>query len=187
MGNAKQRYIIDGEQLNNICKIAAEAGIEVYRNEMRKAERKKEKQEDKGRKTKKMLSAYRRMKATLEDEEEFTEDEKIELRWKFISDLMDPTVEAEKEGDTIRESEKRRRENAYCVHRIEKAAELYEIECSSGSEEAQRRFKELSMMYLDEQLYTVEEIAELENISTKTVYKDLGIACNIMSVYLLGI
>ena len=53
-------------------------------------------------------------------------------------------------------------------------------------EEAKRRYRELSMMYLDEKPYTVQEISEVENISDKTVYKDIGIACGIVAIYLLG-
>ena len=33
---------------------------------------------------------------------------------------------------------------------------------------------------------TVPEIAAAENVSEKTVYKDIGIACKIVAVYLLG-
>ena len=42
------------------------------------------------------------------------------------------------------------------------------------------------MMYLDEKQYSVQEISEVEKVSDKTVYKDLGIACGIVAVYLLG-
>ena len=61
---------------------------------------------------------------------------------------------------------------------------MYREECEkSGSEEAKRRYRELSMMYLDEKKpYTVQEISEVENISDKTVYKDIGIACGIVAV-----
>lgn len=81
----------------------------------------------------------------------------------------------------------KREEDLYCVFRIEKATEMYREECEkSGSEEAKRRYRELSMMYLDEKPYTVQEISEVENISDKTVYKDIGIACGIVAIYLLG-
>jgi predicted DNA-binding protein YlxM (UPF0122 family) len=65
---------------------------------------------------------------------------------------------------------------------------MYQEECEkSGSEEAKRRYRELRMMYLDEKQYSVSEIAEVEKVSDKTVYKDIGIACGIVAVYLLGI
>lgn len=146
------------------------------------------KEDSKVRKTKKLLSSYRRIKATLSDGEQFTPEEQAELRWKFIEDLMGNTREiAGKSERTIKDTERKREEDLYCVFRIEKATEMYREECEkSGSEEAKRRYRELSMMYLDEKPYTVQEISEVENISDKTVYKDIGIACGIVAIYLLG-
>ena len=40
------------------------------------------------------------------------------------------------------------------------------------------------MKYMDDTAKTVEEIAEIENLSDKTVYKDLGIAYKAIGVYL---
>lgn len=136
-----------------------------------------------------MLSSYRRIKATLSDEAEFTEEEKVELRWKFLQDLMGSARETVSKSErVVQDGEKRRQEDLYCIHRIEKATEMYREECEkSGSEEAKRRYRELSMMYLEEREYTVQEISQMEKVSDKTVYKDLGIACGIISVYLLGI
>ena len=57
----------------------------------------------------------------------------------------------------------------------------------SGSEEAKRRYRELSMMYLEDREYSVQEISQVEKVSDKTVYKDLGIACEIVAVYLFGL
>ncbi len=187
MGSTGRKYYLDEEQLNELCRTAARVGVESYRKELKKNEKAVRKHEDKGYRTKKILMAYRRMKANLEDDAEFTEDEKIELRWKFIMDLMDPGQEAGKPNETVKDMERRHQEDLYCVHRIERAVELYQLECeNSGSEESKRRFRELSMMYLEEKQYTVKEIAEIENLDEKTVYKDLGIARSIMSVYLLG-
>ena len=41
-------------------------------------------------------------------------------------------------------------------------------------------------MYIADEAKSVKEIAETENISEKIVYRDLGIACKIIAVYLLG-
>jgi hypothetical protein len=122
-------------------------------------------------------------------EDEFTVPEKIELRWKFIEDLMrSREVGVSKSERTINDSEKKRQENLYCVHSLDRAIEMYRDECEKiGSEEAKRRYRELKMMYLDEEHYSVQEIAKIEDVSDKTVYKDLGIASGIVSVYLFGI
>ena len=107
---------------------------------------------------------------------------------KRVRKIMGNTREiAGKSERTIKDTERKREEDLYCVFRIEKATEMYREECEkSGSEEAKRRYRELSMMYLDEKPYTVQEISEVENISDKTVYKDIGIACGIVAIYLLG-
>lgn len=182
-------YILTQEQINEIAAIAGKEAVHIFRTEQVKAEKKRAKEEDKVKKTKKMLSSYRRIKETLSDEAEFTEEEQIELRWKFIQDLMGNVRETVSKSErTIQDEEKRRQEDLYCIYRIEKATEMYREECEkSGSDEAKRRYRELSMMYLEEKQYSVKEISEIENISDKTVYKDLGIACGIVAVYLLGI
>lgn len=182
-------YVLTQEQINQIAAIAGKEAVHTFRSEQVKAEKRRGREENKVKKTKKMLSSYRRIKATLSDEAEFTEEEQIELRWKFIQDLMGSVKETiSKSERAIQDGEKRRQEDLYCIYRIEKATEMYREECErSGSEEAKRRYRELSMMYLDEKAYSVQEISEVEKVSDKTVYKDLGIACGIVAVYLLGI
>ena len=182
-------YVLTQEQINQIAAVAGKEAVQTFRAEQVKAEKKRAREENKVKKTKKMLSSYRRMKATLSDEAEFTEEEKSELRWKFIQDLMGSAREAVSKSErVIQDGEKRRQENLYCIYRIEKATEMYREECErSGSEEAKRRYRELSMMYLEDREYSVQEISQVEKVSDKTVYKDLGIACGIVAVYLLGI
>lgn len=182
-------YVLTQEQINQIAAIAGKEAVQTFRAEQVKAEKKRAREENKVKKTKKMLSSYRRMKATLSDEAEFTEEEKVELRWKFIQDLMGSAREAVSKSErVIQDGEKRRQEDLYCIYRIEKATEMYREECErSGSEEAKRRYRELSMMYLEDREYSVQEISQVEKVSDKTVYKDLGIACGIVAVYLLGI
>ena len=186
--NKIPKYVLTQDEVNRIAAIASKEALKTFREEQSKAERKRAKEENKIKKTKKMLSSYRRIKATLSDEAQFTEEEQIELRWKFIEDLMGNVSSTVSQSErTIQDTEKRRQEDIYCIYRIEKAAEMYREECEkSGSEEAQRRYRELRMMYLDEKAYSVQEISEVEKVSDKTVYKDLGIACGIVAVYLLG-
>ena len=182
-------YILTQEQINQIAAIAGKEAVQTFRAEQLKAEKKRDREENKVKKTKKMLGSYRRIKATLSDESVFTEEEQIELRWKFIQDLMGNTKEAVSKSErVIQDGEKRRQEDLYCIYRIEKATDMYREECEkSGSEEAKRRYRELDMMYLEDREYTVQVISQIEKVSDKTVYKDLGIACGIVSVYLFGI
>ncbi len=187
--NSIPMYVLTQEQIDRIAEIAGKEAVHTFRKEQIKTEKKQAREKNKVLKTKKMLNSYRRIKLSLSDETEFTEEEKIDLRWKFIQDLMGNARDTVSKSErVIKDGEKRRQEDLYCIYRIEKATEMYWEECEkSGSEEAKRRYRELSMMYLEEKAYTVQEIAEIENISDKTVYKDLGIACGIVSVYLFGI
>lgn len=182
------KYLLSQEQLNQIAAVASKEAVRIFRSEQSKADKKRAKNDDKVRRTKNMLRSYRRMKATLSEEATFTEEEKIELRWKFIEDLMGNSTALVSKSEMVTiNSEKKRQENLYCIHCIENAIRLYGEECNkSSSEEGKRRFRELYALYIDEIPSTVTEIAERENISEKTVYKDLGIACSIIAVYLLG-
>lgn len=182
------KFLLSQEDIDRIALIASKEAVKTYRDEQAKAERKRARENDKIRRTKKLLSSYRRMKAAIDEEVEFTEDEKIELRWKFVEDLMGSSKAfVSKSERTVIDSEKKRQENLYCISCIDNAVRLYEEECDKcSSEEAKRRCRELKAMYIDDAPMTVQEMAEAEMISEKTVYKDLGIACSIIAVYLLG-
>lgn len=182
------KYTLTQDDINKIAAIASKEAVRVYRAEQVKEEKKRAKEQDKVRRTRKMLQSYRRLKATLDDEVEFTEEEKIELRWKFIEDLMGNAKEVAKKSErTVIDAEKKRQENLYCITCIDNAVSLYQSECEkSSSEEAKRRFREMYDMYIADEEKSVLEIAERENVSEKTVYRDLGISCNIIAVYLLG-
>ena len=182
------KYVLSQEQLNQIAVVAGKEAVKMFRKEQEKAEKQRARNCDKVRRTKKMLSSYRRMKATLSEEATFTEEEKVELRWKFIEDLMGNTGDLVGKSEMAAiDSEKKRQENLYCIHCIENAVRLYGEECEkSSSEEGKRRFRELYAMYISDTPSTIQEIADTENVSEKTVYKDLGIASSIIAVYLLG-
>ena len=175
------------ELLNAVAEIAANAGIAAYKDEMRKAEKNKE--ANRTREVKKLLGAYRRIKTELEDGTEFTEEEKSEYRWEFIKDLMGNAKNCiSKSERIIKDEEKRRQESLYSIYRIENAMRLYKEECDRSScEEERRRYREIYAMYIDDEPMTVPELAEYENVSEKTVYRDIGIAYKILAIYLFGI
>ena len=178
--------ILPQELLTAVAEIAANAGIAAYKDEMKKAERNRE--ADRTREVKKLLGAYRRIKAELEDGRVFTEEEKAEYRWEFVKDLMSAKDSVGKSERIIKDEEKRRQESMYSIYRIENAMRLYKEECErSASEEEKRRYREIEAMYIADEPMTVQELAEAENVSEKTVYRDIGIAYKIIAIYLLGI
>ena len=177
-----ERYLITAEEVGRIAEIAAREASKVYREEQKKSEKKERNSADKVKRTKKLLSDYRRLKR-----DEFSIAEKVEKRWAFIRDLMGSAY-AKKPESIIEDEEKRRAENMYYIERIEKAVETYRQECEvSRKPEAMRCFREVYGYYMDEEEKTVAQIAEEECVSEKTVYKDIGNACKIISVYLLGV
>ena len=80
------------EDVAMIASVAAEKAIEAYRKKEDSERKKRERTESKPAKTKKLLTAYRRMKTDIADTEELTEAEKREFRWRFIEDLMGTAV-----------------------------------------------------------------------------------------------
>lgn len=180
------KYSVTQEQLNSIAAIAAEKAVEAYRSKEKKTQKRRD--NENVRITKKKLQSYRRVKASLTETELFTEDEKIELRWAFVSDLMGSAMDAVgKCDDRIKSVENKRKRDSFEIQSIDRAMELYRREAeSSTSDEFRRRYRELYAMYIGDKVLSVKEIAENENISEKIVYRDIGIACKILAVYLLG-
>ena len=158
------RYLLTEEQITKIVDASVSKAIESYRTEQKKVFQRKE--NENSRITKRKLQAYRRVKASLKETEEFPEDEKVELRWAFINDLMGSGLDV--------------------IERADSRIKSVEFKRKKDSFEAKRRYRELYAMYIDEEERSIREIAEIENISEKIVYRDLGIACKILSVYLLG-
>ena len=182
-----ERYLITAEEVGRIAEIAAREASKVYREEQKKSEKKERNSADKVKRTKKLLSDYRRLKREIPESDEFSIAEKVEKRWAFIRDLMGSAY-AKKPESIIEDEEKRRAENMYYIERIEKAVETYRQECEvSRKPEAMRCFREVYGHYMDEEEKTVAQIAAEECVSEKTVYKDIGNACKIISVYLLGV
>jgi hypothetical protein len=182
----EQKYSLTQEQLNSIAAIAAEKAVDVYRSEERRGQKKRA--NESVRVTRKKLQSYRRIKASLEETEEFTEDEKIELRWAFVRDLMGNGCDAiQKADDRIRAVENKRKRDMFEIHSIDRAVSLYKKEAdNSKKEEGSRRYRVLYARYIRDEEMSVEEIAAAEDVSEKTVERDLRIACEIVSVYLLG-
>ena len=182
-----ERYLITAEEVGRIAEIAAREASKVYGEEEKKSEKKERNSADKVKRTKKLLSDYRRLKREIPESDEFSIAEKVEKRWAFIRDLMGSAY-AKKPESIIEDEEKRRAENMYYIERIEKAVETYRQECEvSRKPEAMRCFREVYGYYMDEEEKTVAQIAAEECVSEKTVYKDIGNACKIISVYLLGV
>ena len=190
MGKQKGMIMLSEEELRRICEEAADRAVEKHTKAAAEQAKKDERRRsnEKVRITKKKLEKYRRVKASLAETVEFTPEEKIELRWHFVEDLMGSAGEVmAKSTDTMVTMETRRKHDLFDIQSIDRALGLYRAEADANpSDEFRRRFKELCEYYIDEPGMAVTEIAEANGVSEKTVYKDIGIACGILAVYLLG-
>lgn len=167
-----------------IIKVAAEIGsktaLDVYAKQ--KDKEKKKRIDRRLRDTKRLMRSYREIKVHAGDaitslSEVVTED------YEFFKNLME-------EGDNIDVSAivRSKARSAIMLTHIDAMLQAYEIiSYNSKKPEDQRRYRVLQSMYLKDEPVPVSEIAEEENIDTRTVYKDIDAACEKMSALLFGI
>lgn len=165
---------------------AADIGIKAYREEKRKEDKKREKSEDPIEITRNLLRNYRTLKASARDEL-FTEDEIEQYRFEFFKDLMESHGSTEEITEIrIKAKQRRKAMDLFQLAEIDEAFKKYESDCENKEPEDARRARVLFKMYLDDTEWKVEDVAENENISERTVYNDANKATQIFSIYLLG-
>lgn len=176
------------EQLRDLNDAAARTGAaEAYRYILQeRADRNVLMETRKVAMTKELLSSYRSMKEISGQEQELTDAEKVECRWKFLNDLMDD--HEERSEAVIRDTEKRIQENTYALGVIEQAVSMYRTECEKNRmQEGARGLRALEMIYMIDGDYDVKKVAEVENVSEKTIYKNIKTACKGLSYYIFGL
>lgn len=169
---------------DNIVRVAAEVGsktaLDVY---AKQREREKRLRVDRRlRDTKRLMRNYREIKIHAGDAiaslaEVVNED------YEFFRNLME-------EGDKIDVTAivRSKARSAIMLTHIDTMLQAYQTICyASKKPEEQRRYRVLESLCLFEEPLPVNEIAERENIDTRTVYKDLDAACEKMSALLFGI
>lgn len=141
-----------------------------------------------GKAAQRMLSEYRRLKIAVKEDIQISEAEGLEMRWQYLKDLMGTPDHALLTEEAAYAQERRLQYNQYKIRRIEAAMAMYLRECeNSGNEEAMRRYRVVKMRYMDDVETPVEEIAELESVSVKSVYNDVQVACKVIAVYLSAV
>ncbi len=176
------------EQLKDLNEAAARTGAaEAYRYILQERESRNVLMETrKVAMTKELLSSYKSMKEMSGQEQELTDAEKVECRWKFLNDLMGNREE--RSEAVVRDMEKRIQENTYALGVIGQAVSMYRIECGkNGMQEGARGLRALEMLYLADGDYDVKKVAEVENVSEKTIYKNIKTACKGLSYYIFGL
>ncbi len=179
-------YTIREDDLQNLITRATEAGIQAYKRAEQKARDKSINRNLHN--TKKLLESYRTLKNDLIHSDYESEDAQMELRFKCIEDLMQPS---ETSTDKLMAKEiERLQSNAWKKRQIERALELLEEDCNRqrvAEPEAIRKFRVIHAMYIQDEKLDVIAIAEQENITERTVYRDVSDACKMLAPYLFSI
>jgi predicted DNA-binding protein (UPF0251 family) len=168
---------------DSIVRVAAEVGsktaLEVYTK--KKEQERRARIDKRFRDTKRLMRSYREIKIHAADAiaslaEVADED------YEFFHNLM------EDDNIDVQAIIRTKARSAIMLTHIDAMLQAYEIICSKSKKpEDQRRYRVLESMYLKDEQMTVSEIAERENIDTRTVYKDIDAACEKMSALLFGI
>ena len=176
------------EDLLRVIEETARTAAEETVKAVEKMNKRNERRLDPGKAAQRMLSDYRRLKIAVKEDIEISEAEGLDMRWHYLKDLMGAPDRAIVTEEAAYARERNLQYSHYKIQRIEAAVSMYRTECeNSGSEEAMRRFRAVRMKCMDDVAKSVEEIAEMENVSDKTVYKDLGIAYKAIGAYLSAI
>jgi hypothetical protein len=182
-GEDMKRMGKDKEQ-DGIIRIAAEVGSKIALETFAK-QKEKEKRfraDRRFRDTKRLMRNYREIKIHAGDAiASLAEIDKEDFD--FFRSLMEDRSEIDVESIIMSKAK-----SAIILTHIDAMLKAYETICfGSKKPEEQRRYRVLESMCLKEEQTLVRDIAELENIDIRTVYKDFDTACEKMSALLFGI
>ncbi len=182
---------ISKQELYDLMKIAGKEAAQTTIEQMGKEREKFAKQESDMRykNTKERLKGFRMLQQKVESELTYSETEQEYWRLMFLQDLMgDPTsyMETSTRQLNMEEADRRRDFKKYIM--TKNALHLYAKDCEEhGKEVDQRRYTEMLQFYgIEEEPMLASELAEVYHVTEKAIYKDIGIATRIMSVYLFG-
>ena len=176
-------------ELEAIVRLASETAVESYRKEL---ERQQE-QDGKARRerhhrvvnsAKMLLKNYRRFKkmtvSSVYGKDTSTNETLVELL-----ELMQGIYRSgELEGVSIKDRVAR---TELMIEHIDAMLEVYKKDCNR-SPEGQRRYRVIYWMYLSEdESKTAEDIAEMENVVVRTVFRDIKTAYEELAVLFFGI
>ncbi len=171
----------DLETISEIsARIGAEKALEAFVGQEEKS--KDEYVKRKIKRTKNMLDAYHKVKRQVKDDDGFTKEEQAAMYFQFLKDLMESPEKNETNTERIINDEYRhRQENVYVLESIDRALECYRKDAEElGTAEDQRRVRVIECAFIDSRMSKT-EIAEKENVSEKTVDRDMNSALKEMA------
>lgn len=176
-------------ELEAIVRLASETAVESYRKEL---ERQQE-QDGKARRerhhrvvnsAKMLLKNYRRFKkmtvSSVYGKDTSTNETLVELLELMQGIYRSGELEVVSIKDRVARTE-------LMIEHIDAMLEVYKKDCNR-SPEGQRRYRVIYLMYLSEdESKTAEDIAEMENVVVRTVFRDIKTAYEELAVLFFGI
>lgn len=178
-----KKFLLDEATIKQICELAANAAIERYEKEQENARKKR--REVNLHNAKKLIVNYRRFKAMCESSV-FDENTTNDLVLKDILELMsEKSRDSDLEVMSIKEKNARTK---LIMNHVDTMLEVFKKQCeTSVNDEDYRLWDVISMLYIREEPYTVDEVAEEMHVTVSTVYRDCNKAYKRLSVLLFGI
>jgi len=178
MGNRKYEGISD-KDLEKLTSIV----VDIYKREEEKA--KTVRRDRRLRNTKLLLKRYRELQ--IFDEDSIYDASQIDEDSIDIEELMDPFNDCDK-AMTIKSIKGSALRTHIIIAHIKSMVDAYRITCErSSSFEMKRRFRIIYDLYINERAFTIEELADIEGVDRRTVYRDAKDAIKDLSLYFFGI
>ncbi len=132
----------------------------------------------------KILAKYKDLRMVVEnDNAPLTDAEVEQYRDDYLRGLMENREENVQR--VLDEDQARRIRNHVQLNDIDNAIRMYETSCNNSvSEEKKRQFRTLKRRFLEDNEWTVAEIAESEGVVERTVQRDLGTAIDSVAFFL---
>lgn len=172
--------IAAGVASDRAIELGVKEAIKTYESE--KAKQSRRRSDRRMHDTKRLLMHYREIKVHAEDAiaslAEINDED-----YDFFRRLMEDDRKVD--VDSIVTSKVR---SSIMLDQIDTMLHKYQqIAYSTRREEEMRRYRVLEAMCISDERKTVQEIAEMENIVDRTVYRDFDIACSRMGALLFGV
>lgn len=177
------RYVLTEDQISNIAAIAAQKGIESYKEEQKRSE--KERSSRVKNNAKLLVTNYRRFKAMCSnatyDQGTVSDDE--------LSEILELMQGYHRSRDFELSSIKDRvvRTKMIMDH-VDSMLEIFKKQCESAIDpEESRRYRVIEGLYLLPEPKSIRDVAEEEAITTSTVYRDCDKAYKRLAILFFGI
>lgn len=176
-------------ELEAIVRLASETAVESYRKELERQQEadgkaRKERHHRVVNSAKMLLKNYRRFKkmtvSSVYGKETSTNETLVELLELMQGIYRSGELEVVSIKDRVARTE-------LMIEHIDAMLEVYKKDCNR-SPEGQRRYRVIYWMYLSEdESKTAEDIAEMENVVVRTVFRDIKTAYEELAVLFFGI